>query len=60
MIKIKNKLYTPTPLMIGISFVMILLAGFMTEGATSLDGLILPAVIGLVFGYIGLSGVHDR
>lgn len=60
MFKFANKVYKPKPLMIGISFVMILLAGFMVEGATTLSDFILPTFIGLIFGYIALSGNHYR
>lgn len=60
MIQLGKKLYTPTPLMIWISSIVVLMAGFMVEGATTLDHLILPICVGVIFGYIALSGKHDR
>jgi len=60
MIRLGKKLYTPTPLMIWISTIISLIAGFMLEGATALNHLFLPISLAVVFGYIALSGKHDR
>ena len=60
MIQFRKKIYTPTPLMIWISTIIVLMSGFMVEGATSLGQLIMPIFLGLIFGYIALSGKHDR
>lgn len=60
MLKVNRKLYTPTPLMIWISTIIVLMSGFMVEGATSLGQLITPIFLGVIFGYIALSGKHDR
>lgn len=60
MIRLGKKLYTPTPLMIWISSIIVLIASFMVEGAKTLDHLILSICLGVIFGYIALSGKHDR
>lgn len=49
MFKIKNKVYRPTPLMVGISMAALILAAFVAESADSLNDMIVPMLIIAVF-----------
>jgi len=60
MIKIKNKVYKPKPAMRMISALMLIAAAGMVEGALSFKGLLLPALMTIIFGYFALSGdLHE-
>lgn len=56
MVKLKNKVYWPTRLLTNISIGIVITSGFAVEGAKSLEALIIPGSLIIVFGLIAMYG----
>ena len=57
MLKFRNKRYWPTSFLTKLSLGIVFLSAFAVEGAKSLEALIIPGTLIIVFGLIAMNGV---
>lgn len=60
MFKIKNKIYRPTPLMVGISIAALILAAGVAESADSLNDLIVPVLLVALFAPVIMADLRHE